>query len=83
VTLPTTVMTMLSEANRTRLINELACVLREQCVPPETRAAGLTLIGWLARRMPDDFATPTPCPAGGPAVITGCARSSARRPGSR
>jgi len=44
----------ISEASRTRLIGEIASVLRRPEIPPETRQAGLTLIGWLARRMPQD-----------------------------
>jgi hypothetical protein len=45
---------MLAEEHRTRLIGEIAKVLREECVPEEARAAGLVLIGWLARRMPGE-----------------------------
>jgi len=45
---------MLAEDHRTRLIGEIAKVLRDECVPAETRAAGLVLIGWLARRMPGE-----------------------------
>jgi hypothetical protein len=44
----------ISEASRTRLIGEIASVLRRPEIPPETRQAGLTLIGWLARRLPQD-----------------------------
>jgi hypothetical protein len=44
----------LTESNRTRLIGQIAAMLQEPTVPAETRAAGLTLIGWLARRMPED-----------------------------
>jgi len=51
---PSTLLKMLNESNRTRLISQIADVLREQTVDPETRSAGLTLIGWLARRMPGD-----------------------------
>lgn len=51
----------LSEAKRTQLIGEIATVLTDE-VPPETKAAALTLIGWLARRMPDDDAAPTSLP---------------------
>jgi len=46
----------ISEASRTRLIGEIASVLRRPEIPPETKQAGLTLIGWLARRMPEDGA---------------------------
>ena len=47
---------MLAEEHRTRLIGEIAKVLRDECVPAEARAAGLVLIGWLARRMPGERA---------------------------
>ena len=42
------------EDERTRLIGELAALLREDGLPCEARQAGLTLIGWLARRMPGE-----------------------------
>jgi hypothetical protein len=42
---------MPSERDRTRLIAELASLLRECQMPDDARCAGLTLIGWLARRM--------------------------------
>jgi hypothetical protein len=45
---------MRSECDRTRLIAELASLLRECDVPEEARCAGLTLIGYLARRMPGE-----------------------------
>lgn len=46
---------MTAEEDRTRLICELASLLREEgAMPTEARAAGLTLIGWLARRMPGE-----------------------------
>jgi hypothetical protein len=48
--------TMTVEEDRTRLIGEIARVLREGPVPEEARAAALTLIGWLARRMPGESA---------------------------
>lgn len=44
----------LDEAARTQLIGQIAALLRSEQVPDETRQAGLTLIGWLARRMPQD-----------------------------
>jgi len=44
----------LSEASRTRLIGEIATMVRQAEVPPEAKQAGLTLIGWLARRLPQD-----------------------------
>src|ERR1700760_1278671 len=46
--------TMTAEEERTRLIGDIARVLRDGPVPEETRAAALTLIGWLARRMPGE-----------------------------
>ncbi|AKT36596.1 hypothetical protein [Chondromyces crocatus] len=46
---------MAEEEQRTRLIAEIASLLRtEHAMPPDARAAGLTLIGWLARRMPGE-----------------------------
>lgn len=47
-------MATMSQASRTRLIGEIATVIRSQETPQEARQAGLTLIGWLARRMPQD-----------------------------
>jgi hypothetical protein len=46
--------TMTAEEERTRLIGEIARMLRDDPVPDEARAAALTLIGWLARRMPGE-----------------------------
>jgi hypothetical protein len=46
--------TMTAEEERTRLIGEIARVLRDDPVPDDARAAALTLIGWLARRMPGE-----------------------------
>ncbi|WP_394845609.1 hypothetical protein LZC95_52335 [Pendulispora brunnea] len=45
---------MADEADRTRLIGEISRVIREPATPESTRTAGLTLIGWLARRMPGE-----------------------------
>jgi hypothetical protein len=45
---------MACEEERTRLIGQIASLLREGSVPAEARKAGLTLIGWLARRMPGE-----------------------------
>ncbi|MBL8609387.1 MAG: hypothetical protein JNL38_18800 [Myxococcales bacterium] len=42
------------ECERTRLIGEISRLLREPMMPESTRTAGLTLIGWLARRMPGE-----------------------------
>lgn len=49
----------LTEETRTRLIGEIATVLRAGTAPPEAHAAALTLIGWLARRMPQDNRVPS------------------------
>ena len=49
--------TMTAEEDRTRLIGEIASLLRDASVPADARAAGLTLIGWLARRMPGEAAS--------------------------
>ncbi|HXX69487.1 MAG TPA: hypothetical protein VEK07_20050 [Polyangiaceae bacterium] len=43
------------EAERTRLIADLTRLLSEPCVPESTRVAGLTLIGWLARRRVEEM----------------------------
>jgi hypothetical protein len=45
---------MTAEEERTRLIGDIARVLRDGPVPDEARTAALTLIGWLARRMPGE-----------------------------
>ena len=45
-----------TEIDRVRLIGELSRILHEPEVPESMRAAGLTLIGWLARRMPGEDA---------------------------
>lgn len=42
------------ENERARLINEISRVIRDASMPETTRTAGLTLIGWLARRMPGE-----------------------------
>lgn len=43
-----------SALERTRLIGEISRLLREPMLPAKARDAGLTLIGWLARRMPGE-----------------------------
>jgi hypothetical protein len=43
-----------NERERTRLIGELSRLIREPLMPENMRSAGLTLIGWLARRMPGE-----------------------------
>jgi hypothetical protein len=42
------------EAERTRLMADITRLLREPTMPRSCRMAGLTLIGWLARRRPDE-----------------------------
>ncbi|AKU97175.1 hypothetical protein AKJ09_03839 [Labilithrix luteola] len=44
------------ECERARLISDITRLLREPHMPETTRTAGLTLIGWLARRMPGETA---------------------------
>ena len=48
--------TMAAEDDRTRLIGEIATLLKDASVPEDARAAALILIGWLARRMPGEVA---------------------------
>src|SRR5262245_28139715 len=67
---------MASEEDRTRLIGQIAGLLREESpVPDDARAAALTLIGWLARRMPGEAAH-----RAGVAELTLSARLEAPRP---
>jgi hypothetical protein len=40
------------EAQRTRLMADIMRLLREPSIPRSARLAGLTLVGWLARRRP-------------------------------
>ncbi len=42
------------EDERTRLMADLTRLIRGPSVPQSARLAGLTLIGWLARRRPDE-----------------------------
>jgi hypothetical protein len=42
------------EGERARLISDITRLIREPQMPETTRCAGLTLIGWLARRMPGE-----------------------------
>lgn len=44
------------EGERARLISDITRLIREPLMPEPTRTAGLTLIGWLARRMPGEAA---------------------------
>ena len=48
----------LTEEARTRMIGDIATALNAHNVPADAKAAGLTLIGWLARRMPYDTSPP-------------------------
>ncbi len=47
---------MPDEIERARLISDITRLLREPAMPEVTRTAGLTLIGYLARRMPGEAA---------------------------
>jgi hypothetical protein len=40
--------------DRTQLIADIMRILREPAMPEATRVAGLTLVGWLARRRPEE-----------------------------
>jgi hypothetical protein len=42
------------EMERARLIGDITRLIREPTMPENTRLAGLTLIGWLARRRPNE-----------------------------
>ena len=42
------------ETQRTRMIADIMRLLGEPCLPEATRTAGLTLVGWLARRRPEE-----------------------------
>jgi hypothetical protein len=42
--------------DRTRFIGQIASLVREPGCPQEARDAAMTLIGWLARRMPGEAA---------------------------
>jgi hypothetical protein len=42
------------EITRTRLITELSRLIRQSSIPEGARIAGLTLIGWLARRQANE-----------------------------
>jgi hypothetical protein len=47
-------MCVTDELERTRLIADIMRLIREPTMPEGTRLAGLTLIGWLARRLPNE-----------------------------
>jgi hypothetical protein len=42
------------ESERARLIADIMRLMREPAMPESTRSAGMNLIGWLARRRPDE-----------------------------
>ncbi len=42
------------EAERMRLIGDIMQLIRDASMPETTRVAGLTLVGWLARRRSDE-----------------------------
>ena len=42
------------ETERSRLIADIMRLMREPAMPEATRVAGMNLIGWLARRRPDE-----------------------------
>ena len=44
------------QEHRVRLIRDLSKLMHDPCVPEAAKAAGLTLIGWLARRQPGERA---------------------------
>jgi hypothetical protein len=46
--------TLDDESVRARLIADIGRLIRHPSVPENTRLAGLTLIGWLARRRPEE-----------------------------
>jgi hypothetical protein len=47
---------VIDERQRVRLIGDLSKLLHDPCVPETAKTAGLTLIGWLARRQPGEEA---------------------------
>ena len=51
-----TFQTAPDETERARMMCDLTRLLRTPFLPESTRHAGLTLIGWLARRMPGEDA---------------------------
>jgi hypothetical protein len=67
---------MTAEQERTRLIREIAAVLRDASMSDEARSAGLTFIGWLARRMPGEAAST----AGVDEMCRGGLRGARKRP---
>ena len=48
--------TVAEERQRVKLIGDLSKLLHDPCVPESAKSAGLTLIGWLARRQPGEEA---------------------------
>ncbi len=47
-------MCQADENERSRIIGDITKLMNEPDLPESTRTAGLTLIGWLARRMPHE-----------------------------
>ncbi len=47
---------VIDERHRVRLIQDLSKLLHDPCCPESAKTAGLTLIGWLARRLPGEEA---------------------------
>jgi len=45
---------VIDERHRVRLIQDLSKLLHDPCCPEQAKSAGLTLIGWLARRQPGE-----------------------------
>lgn len=45
---------MPDETERARLIADIMRLMREPALPESTRCAGMTLVGWLARRKHDE-----------------------------
>lgn len=64
------------EHERTRLIGDIARVIHEESMTSEARAAALTFIGWLARRLPEEC----PCQKGVAIMKRRAAKASVRAP---
>ncbi len=47
---------IIDERQRVRLIQDLSKLMHDPCCPEAAKSAGLTLIGWLARRLPGEDA---------------------------
>jgi hypothetical protein len=48
------VCTVADETERARIIADIMRLMGEPSMPESTRLAGMNLIGWLARRRPDE-----------------------------